>query len=80
MDHDAILTRLTALFQEMFDDDALGLTPETTAEDVPGWDSMRHIAVVVEIERRFGVKFLTTEIEALSNVGAFIALIKTKAA
>lgn len=78
MDHDAILTKLTDLFRDIFDDDGLELTPETTAEDVPGWDSMNHITIVVETERRFGVKFQTTEIEELKNVGEFIALIEKK--
>ena len=78
MDHDSILSGLTALFREIFDDDHLALTPETAATDVLGWDSMNHITIVVETERRFGVKFQTGEIEELKNVGDFIALIKKK--
>ena len=78
MDQATILTRLTELFRDVFDDDALILTPDTTAEDVPGWDSMNHITLVVETERRFGVKFQTTEIEELRNVGEFIALIEKR--
>jgi acyl carrier protein len=78
MDHAAILAKLTELFREIFDDDNLVLTPETTAEDVPGWDSMNHITIVVETERRFGVKFNTAEIEELRNIGEFIALIEKK--
>ena len=36
------------------------------------------VTVVVETERRFGVKFRTTEIEEVKNVGDFIALIAKK--
>jgi len=78
MDDAAILVTLTALFREVFADDGLVLTPATAAADVPGWDSMNHITVVVETERRFGVKFRTTEIEEVKNVGDFIALIAKK--
>ena len=78
MDHAGILVRLTEMFREIFDDDALTLTPNTAAADVPGWDSMNHITVVVEAERRFGVKFHTTEIEELRNVGEFLTLIAKK--
>jgi acyl carrier protein len=78
MDHTVILARLTDLFREIFDDDRLQLTPDTAAADVPGWDSMNHITIVVEAERRFGVKFRTGEIEDLRNVGEFIALIEQK--
>jgi acyl carrier protein len=78
MDRAVILPRLTEMFREIFDDDLLVLTPETAAGDVPGWDSMNHITIVVETERRFGVKFQTSEIEELRNVGEFINLIAKK--
>ena len=78
MDQAAILSGLTDLFREMFDDDALVLTPETEAADVPGWDSMNHITIVVETEQRFGVKFQTSEIEELKNVGEFVRVIERK--
>jgi acyl carrier protein len=78
MDHAAILAGLTDLFREIFDDDRLVLAPDTAAADVPGWDSMNHITIVVEAERRFGVKFRTSEIEELHNVGEFITLIEQK--
>jgi acyl carrier protein len=79
MEPAAILSGLTGLFREILDDDGLELTPETSAANVPGWDSMNHITIVVEVERRFGVKFQTSEIEELRNVGELIALIARKA-
>lgn len=78
MDQDTIMSRLTDLFRNMFGDDELTLTPDTTADDVPGWDSMAHIALMVEAEQRFGVKFQTVEMEELSNVGEFVALLHHK--
>ena len=78
MDHATILAGLTNLFREIFDDDRLVLTPDTAAADVPGWDSMNHITIVVEAERQFGVKFRTSEIEELRNVGELITLIEQK--
>jgi len=78
MDEAAILSRLNALFREIFDNVSLVLSPETAAADVPGWDSMTHITIVVEVERRFGVKFQTSEIETLRDIGDFLALIGKK--
>jgi acyl carrier protein len=80
MENAVILTRLTDMFREIFDNETLTLTPRTAAPDIPGWDSMNHITIVVEAERRFGVKFQTTEIEELHDVGEFIALIAKKTA
>ena len=49
-----------------------------TAEDVDGWDSMNHIFIVVEIEKRFGIKFQAAEMEELKNVGELAALVREK--
>jgi acyl carrier protein len=76
--HDDILAQLTGIFRTVFDDDSLVLHDETTAQDVPGWDSMNHITVVVEAERHFGIKVRTAEIEELRNVGDFVSLIQRK--
>src|SRR5580692_3260375 len=48
---------LNDIVRQVLDDDTIAVSPEMTAEDVPGWDSMNHIFIVVEIEKRFGVKF-----------------------
>jgi acyl carrier protein len=75
-----ILSELTAILREVLDDPELVLTAETSAADIPGWDSMAHIALVVEVECRFGIRFQAAEIEALRQVGDLVALIETKCA
>jgi acyl carrier protein len=71
---------LNEIFRQVLDDDTISLTPSMTAEDVEGWDSMNHIFIVVEIEKRFGVKFQAAEMEELKNVGELAALVRDKAA
>ena len=80
MDETAIYERLNAIFCETLGDGTIALTPDTTADDVPGWDSMNHIFLIVEIERSFGVKFQTAEMEGLRNVGELVQLIRSKRA
>ena len=75
-----ILSELTAILREVLDDPDLVLTAETSAADIPGWDSMAHIALVVEVECRFGIQFQAAEIEALRQVGDLVALIAAKRA
>jgi acyl carrier protein len=69
---------LNEIFRQVLDDDTIELTPSTTAEDVEGWDSMNHIFIVVEIEKRFGIKFQAAEMEELKNVGELAALVREK--
>lgn len=72
------LTELTAVFREVFDQPEIQLTLETTAQDIPDWDSLMHIQIVVAAEKRFGVRFAPGEIESLKNVGEFLKLISNK--
>lgn len=71
---------LTEVFHQVLEDDTIELTPETTADDVDGWDSMNHIFMVVELEKRLRIKFQAAEMEELKNVGELATLIKQKLA
>jgi acyl carrier protein len=80
MDQPEIESRLTGIFRDIFDDEALTLRPEMTAADVPEWDSFNHINLIVATEAKFGIKFQTAEVESLKNVGHFEELIARKLA
>jgi acyl carrier protein len=75
---DSTLARLEGLFQEVFDDDDLTITRQSTAKDVDGWDSMMHVTLVVQVERAFCVKFTSSEVAGLANVGDLVDLIDRK--
>ena len=77
---DQIDEQLTEIFHDLFGDDTLVLTPQTTAADVRGWDSIKHISLIVAIEERFGIKWKTAEIDSLKNVGDMQRLIRAKLA
>ncbi len=69
---------LQEIFRDVFDDEELEITEETTAEDIEGWDSLTHIQIIVGIEKKFEIKFSAVEIKASENVGEFIELIDRK--
>ena len=73
-----IMAKLEEVFKDVFDLPEVTLTSETTADEIDEWDSVNHIMLVVEIERQFGVKFHTAEIEEMKNVGDLAKLIKAK--
>jgi acyl carrier protein len=75
-----LYSALNEIFRQVLGDDSIELKPSMTAEDVDGWDSMNHIFIVVEIEKRFGVKFQAAEMEELKNVGDLAALVRQKTA
>lgn len=79
MEEAQLYSKLTAIFREVFDEDELNVTPQTTADDLDGWDSLSHIRLVLAISKAFGVKFSASEIGNLKNVGEFASLIEKKA-
>lgn len=77
---DPIYPRLTEAFHDVFDDDTLAIAPETTAADVPGWDSLAHIRLILAVQKAFGVKFSAAQTANLRNVGEMAELIRAKLA
>jgi acyl carrier protein len=69
---------LTDIFHDLFADDAIVLRPETTADQVPGWDSFNHLNIIVAVEDAFSIKMKTDEIEKLNNVGDLVKTIQRK--
>jgi acyl carrier protein len=78
MDEAQIYAQLAEVFESVFDDDSIQLTPALSAKDVDGWDSLTHIRLLLSVERSFKLKFSTTEIGKLENVGSLVLLIHTK--
>ena len=64
-----ILNELNLLFREVFDDDNISINEATTAEDIEDWDSLSHIMLISEIEKKFKIKFTSMEITRFKNVG-----------
>jgi len=67
------MTKLTAIFRDVFDDDRIALTPEMTARDVDGWDSVANIRLMVTIEDEFRIKFEIGDFQDFRNVGDLAA-------
>jgi acyl carrier protein len=73
-----IYTRLTEIFEDVFDEDSIAVNPEMTAKDIDGWDSITNIRLMLTIEKAFKIKFTIPEIGKLENVGDLVRLIKAR--
>ncbi|EEF57169.1 acyl carrier protein [Pedosphaera parvula] len=69
-----IIAKLQTIFDTVLLDPAV-LTPATTAKDVPEWDSLTHISLMVTVEKEFSVRFRVGEVENARNVGELADLI-----
>lgn len=62
------------------DVDDFDLKDETTANEVPNWDSLNHVNVILAIEKEFKVKFKGIEVLKTKNVGDLQKLLDSKLA
>ncbi len=72
------MERLNRVFQQVFDDDELQISRQTSAKDVEGWDSLMHVTLIVNVEKAFHVKFSSSEVAALKDVGDLLDLIDAR--
>ena len=75
---DNMIEALTPIFQDILELEDLVLFPKMTANDIGAWDSLAHICLMVAIEREFSVKFSTSEISNLADVGTLAQLVIEK--
>lgn len=59
---------LTAVFRDIFADPGLEITDDSSAEDIPLWDSTMHVVLIFAIEDRFDFKFTSEELEKLLTI------------
>jgi acyl carrier protein len=78
MNETEILDKLVVVFRNVLDEDGVVLRRETTAEEVPSWDSLAHVRLMVAVESEFGVRFDTDELSSLPNVGTLVDLVARK--
>jgi len=80
MEKEVIWETCTKIFRETFGDNQISIGPETTANDIAEWDSLKHIQLLVTLEKAFGMRFNTGEMAGLANVGDMVELIAKRTA
>jgi acyl carrier protein len=78
MTESEIFERMTPIFCDVFDDDAIVVKSTMVADDVDGWDSLAHIRLIVALEQEFHVRFSAAEASSFENVGQVVASILSK--
>jgi len=72
------IARLTEIFRDVFNDPALVISRQTTAKDVEDWDSVMHVSLIFQVEKTFGIRFSSSEVANLQNVGQLVDLVEAK--
>ncbi len=51
------------------------IRPDLSAKDVPEWDSMAQITLIIEMEKKFNIRFRLGEVENATNLQDLAQLI-----
>jgi acyl carrier protein len=73
-----ISTELKKAILDALNLDDWELNEQTTASDVPGWDSLSHVNVILAVEKQFKVRFSNLEVLKLKSVGDLQRLVDSK--
>ena len=79
MDRKEIYERLNEVFRDVFGDDGISVNDGTTAADIEGWDSLRHITLLAAVEDEFDIEFSMGQTVKMKNVGEMVDYIEEEA-
>lgn len=75
---DNILSEIEGIFRDLFDEEDITLTEQTSAADIDDWDSITHVQLLVLIEKHYNITFTSKEIQQFKTVGDIVNCIKNK--
>jgi len=73
-----ILTRVQQAFHDAFDVDSKLVSIDTTPDDIPGWDSVGHLALASSLESVFEVSFDVDDLMEMENVREIVRVVQSK--
>lgn len=77
-DTDYVLTKVREAFQSAFDVSPQMVSIETTASDIPGWDSVGHLSLSSNLEDIFGISLDVDELMEMESVRDIVRIITPK--
>jgi acyl carrier protein len=66
---------LQVVFNRVFGRSDVALTARLTAQDVPGWDSFRHVDLIMGAEEHFHINLRDADIDEIEDIGDLVAVI-----
>ena len=77
-DTEYVLTKVREAFKAAFDIDPQSVSMETTADDVPGWDSVGHLSLAGNLEEIFGISLDVDDLMEMESVREIVRIITAK--
>lgn len=75
---DEILSKVQEAFKVAFDVEPQSVSMESSASDVPGWDSVGHLSLASNLEQAFGITLDVDELMEMENVREIVRVIEAR--
>lgn len=76
MNRNEMLQKVQEICRDVFEDDQLTVTEDTSAADIEGWDSLTHLSLVSELEEAFDIAFTLDETTGSKKLGDLVSAIE----
>ncbi len=76
--HSSLLIQIGRIAADIFGVPADQIGPQSSPDNVEGWDSIQHLNLVLALEQEFEIQFTPEEIEQLLSVELVADLIEEK--
>ncbi len=73
-----MLSSLQEIFESVMGPE-IRVEATTSRENLPSWDSVNHLNLILELEERFALSLTPAEIEDLSSVQDIVLLLQNRA-
>ena len=57
MDYTEVKKEVQEIFRKVFDNEVLEIDDQTSAKDISKWDSLNHVILISEVEKKYTIKF-----------------------
>tara|TARA_B100000925_G_scaffold285067_1_gene260910 strand:- start:611 stop:859 length:249 start_codon:yes stop_codon:yes gene_type:complete len=78
MEKKDIIIKIKEILVSILEHENFEMVDELEAKNVDGWDSLSHMLIITEIEKKFSIQFKLKELNKLNNLGSLLNLINSK--
>lgn len=71
-------SRLEKVIREVFPIEAETIDENWTSDDIPDWDSVGHLNLIMEIEKEFNIKIEIEEMFEVEKLGDIIPILQKR--
>lgn len=75
---EVLMERVRRVLADIIFNDSLVITEDTTMADIPEWDSMLHVTLLMALEREFNIRLNAKEAGEAIAIRPILALVEAK--